>query len=170
MTLRKHWHQVLLFALAAVIFGLDQYTKSLVRAHLPLNESWNPIAWLDPIVTLTHVRNTGAAFGLLPGMGVMFILVAIVVIALIVLFYRRIAQSSLILTIALGLQLGGSTGNLLDRLVRGYVTDFVDFRWWPVWNVADASLVVGAILLGIYTLFLDRESAPQRPAEGAVEG
>lgn len=144
-----------LFLIAAVVIAIDQYTKALVRAHLPLNVSWNPIAWLDPIVTLTHVQNTGAAFGLLPQFGGMFIIIAIVVVLLIILFYRQLAQGSFLLQVAFGLQLGGALGNLCDRLARGYVTDFVDLRWWPVFNVADSAIVVGTILLTYYVLFIE---------------
>ncbi len=154
-----------LFLIAAAVIALDQYTKALVRAHLPLNVSWNPIAWLDPIVTLTHVQNTGAAFGLLPQFGGMFILIAIVVVLLIILFYRQLAQGSFLLQMAFGLQLGGALGNLCDRLARGYVTDFIDFRWWPVFNVADSAIVVGTILLVYYVLFVEgakeRAGVPQ---------
>ncbi|MBC7316196.1 MAG: signal peptidase II [Chloroflexi bacterium] len=154
-----------LFLIAAGVIALDQYTKALVRAHLPLNVSWNPIAWLDPIVTFTHVQNTGAAFGLLPQFGGMFILIALVVVLLIILFYKQLAQGSFLLQVAFGLQLGGALGNLCDRLARGYVTDFIDFRWWPVFNVADSAIVVGTILLVYYVLFIEgakeRANAPQ---------
>lgn len=160
--------QARLIGLAAAIVALDQVTKAWVRANLPLHVSWNPLPWLDPFVTLTHVQNTGAAFGLLPSLGGVFAVVAVAVVVMILLFYRRLAQGSLLLQVTFGLQLGGAIGNLIDRLARGYVTDFVDLRWWPVFNVADSALVVGTILLAIYALFLDREpgTAPgtDRPA------
>lgn len=174
MSKTEHLAQVRLIGLAAVIVALDQLTKSWVRANLPLHVSWNPISWLDPIVTLTHVQNTGAAFGMLPSLGGVFAVVAVVVVAMILLFYRRLAQGSLLLQVTFGLQLGGAVGNLIDRLARGYVTDFVDLRWWPVFNVADSALVIGTILLAIYALFLDRElkaetepdhAAPERAAD-----
>lgn len=155
-----------LFIIALVVIVIDQYTKALVRAHLPLNVSWNPVDWLDPIVTLTHVQNTGGAFGLFPQFGGMFIIVAFVVIFLIILFYRQLAQGAFLLQVAFGLQLGGALGNLCDRLARGYVTDFVDLRWWPVFNVADSAIVIGTILLAYYVLFLERgeerADAPQK--------
>jgi signal peptidase II len=158
---------VVLLLIAGTVLALDQYTKSLVRANLPVNSSWNPIVWLDRFVTLTHVNNTGAAFGLLPGYGGVFAVVAILVVVLIFVSYRQIEQGSAVLRVAFGLQLGGSLGNLCDRIARGYVTDFVDVRWWPVFNVADSALVVGTILLAVYVLFLERRDVPQqvlRPA------
>ncbi|MHB1296408.1 MAG: signal peptidase II [Anaerolineae bacterium] len=147
---------LIILLIAAVVIGLDQYTKHWVRQNIPLNESWNPISWLEPIVTLTHVQNTGAAFGLFPNLGAGLVVVAVLVVGAIIVFYRQLSSGAWLLRIALGLQLGGAIGNnLIDRLVFGYVTDFVNFRIWPVWNVADASIVVGTILLAYYALFMD---------------
>ncbi len=155
------WRGLVLFAVAAVVIALDQYTKSLVREHLTPYVSWNPIAWLEPFVTFTYVKNTGAAFGLFPNMGGLFIVVAVVVVALIIVYYRRLAESSWLLKVAFGLQLGGAIGNnLIDRLFMGYVTDFIDVRIWPIWNLADASIVVGTALLAYYALFGDRQGKP----------
>ncbi|MHB0858859.1 MAG: signal peptidase II [Anaerolineae bacterium] len=148
---------LVMFLVAALVIVFDQLTKHWVRQNLPLNTSWNPVPWLEPIVTLTHVRNTGAAFGLFPGLGLGLAVVAAVVVGVVIVYYRQLAASAWLLRIALGLQLGGAIGNnLIDRLIFGYVTDFVDFRIWPVWNVADASIVVGTILLAYYALFMDR--------------
>ena len=145
-----------MFGIGLVVIALDQYTKHLVRQYRPLHTSWNPIAWLEPIVTLTHTRNTGVAFGLFPDKGFLFIIVALVVIVAIVVYYRQLASASWVLRVAIGLQLGGATGNLIDRLARGYVTDFIDVRVWPIFNIADSSVVVGAIVLAYYALFMDR--------------
>ncbi len=165
--MKRHvdWRGAVLFAIALVIAVLDQYTKALVRANLPLNVSWMPIAWLDRFVTLTHVRNTGAAFGILPHLGGVFRIVSLVVIAAIIFYFRQLAGTSWLLRLAFGLQLGGATGNLIDRLARGYVTDFIDVRVWPIFNVADSAIVVGTILLAYYALFV--EPSTQR-AEGAI--
>lgn len=148
---------MVLFALAGVVVWLDQYTKQLVRTNLPLNVSWNPITWLEPFVTLTYTTNTGAAFGMFQNLGGVFVVVAFVVVVAIVLYYRRLAEGSWLLRVALGLQLGGAVGNLIDRVTRGYVTDFVDVHIWPVFNVADSSIVVGTTLLAFYAFFIDRE-------------
>ena len=156
---------MLLFVIAVLVVGLDQYTKHLVREHIPVNTSWDPIPALGHLLTFTHVRNTGAAFGLFPKMGAAFIVVALIVVLLIAVYYRQLAGSSWLLTIALGLQLGGAVGNnLVDRLIRGYVTDFVDVHIWPVFNVADSSVVVGTALLAYYALFCDVPEAPPREA------
>lgn len=150
------WRGLVLFLVALVSITLDRYTKHLVRTHLPLRQSWNPIPWLNPIFTFTHIRNTGAAFGLFANMNVVFILIALAVIVVIIIYYRQLATASWVLQVALGLQLGGAIGNMIDRILYGYVTDFIDFRVWPVFNVADASIVVGTILLAYYALFMER--------------
>ena len=167
MRIRFDWRGATLFAVALAVVALDQYTKALVRAYLPLNTSWMPIPWLEPLVTLTHVRNTGAAFGLFPSLGGVLRLVALAVVVAIVFLFRRLAANSWLLRIALGLQLGGATGNLIDRVARGYVTDFIDVRVWPIFNVADSAIVVGTALLAYYALFLEPSAA--RRAESSTQ-
>lgn len=151
---------------AVLVIALDQLSKHWVRLRIPLNASWQPIPWLDPIFTFTHTRNTGAAFGLFSEMNIVFIVLALVVAVAILVIYRHLAEQSWLLRAALALQLGGATGNLIDRVTAGYVTDFVNLRWWPIFNVADASIVVGTILLAIYALFVEQAEATQRPNEG----
>jgi len=171
---RVDWHGLSMFGISLLVVALDQYTKYLVRSHLPLNHSWNPIAWLAPIVTLTHTQNTGAAFGLFPNMSIFFVIVALVVVGAIIVYYRQLAAGSWMLRLAFGLQLGGAVGNLIDRVRQGYVTDFLDFRVWPVFNIADSAVVVGTALLAVYALFMDphRQGAEQLRGEprGGVDG
>jgi signal peptidase II len=164
---RIDWRTLTLFFIAGIVIALDQYTKHLVRAYIPVYTSWMPIAWLEPFVTFTHVENTGAAFGLFKSMSYVFVGVAVVVVVLISIYHKQIAGASWMLRVAFGLQMGGAAGNAIDRILRnGVVTDFVDVRIWPIWNVADSAVVVGTALLAYYALFMDRE----RPAaaEGAV--
>ncbi|MBC7237547.1 MAG: signal peptidase II [Chloroflexi bacterium] len=143
---------------------VDQYTKHLVRQNIPLGASRGPFPWLEPIITFTHVRNTGAAFGLFPNLSIVFVLIALAVIVGIALYYRQLAQAAPLLPIALGLQLGGAAGNLIDRLSQGYVTDFLDLHVWPVFNVADSAVVIGTALLAYYALFVDQPSTANAPA------
>lgn len=165
MKTRVDWRAATLFAVALIVVALDQYTKVLVRENLPLNTSWMPIPWLDPLVTFTHVRNTGAAFGLFPGLAAVFRFVSLAVVLAIIFFFRQLAATSWLLRIAFGLQLGGATGNLIDRMTLGYVIDFIDVRVWPIFNVADSAIVVGTVLLAYYALFV--ESAATRQAKSA---
>jgi len=138
---------------------LDQFTKYLVITRLAHGQSWNITPWLSPILSITYVKNTGVAFGLFQGLGKLFVFVALAVIVLIILYYRSLPQSHWLLEIALGLQIGGAVGNnLIDRVFRGYVVDFIDVNFWPlehwpVFNVADSSIVVGVIFLSALILW-----------------
>lgn len=152
-----------LFFIALVVIGLDQYTKRLVHQSFDLGMSYNPISWLEPVVTLTYVRNTGAAFGIFPGMQHVFMVIALAVVVLIVIYHRQLTANSWLLHMAFGLQLGGAVGNLIDRIFLGYVIDFIDFRVWPVFNVADSAVVVGATLLVYYTFFLSEPAEEHDP-------
>lgn len=147
---------LVLGGLALLIVVLDQWTKTLIRQAIPLNTSVMPVPWLEPYVHLTHIQNAGAAFGLGQGLGKFFVFTAFVAILLIVLYFRHLAAGSAFLRFALGLQLGGAVGNLIDRLTLGGVTDFVDLGWFPIFNVADSAITVGTILVGVFALFLDR--------------
>jgi signal peptidase II len=169
MALRKFWRKFGLYCIALVLVALDQWTKYLVRTNLPLNRDVALIPGLDKVFTFTYLHNTGGAFGLLPGMGLTFILVAVAVVVVIILYSHQIATGPWFLRLAFGLQLGGAMGNLVDRIAFGYVTDFINFRWWPVWNVADSCIVTGTILLLVFVVFFDRSNKEQTsvPAEVA---
>ena len=106
---------------------------------------------LGPYIRFTYVENRGAAFGLLQEQTTFFILVGVTVIGVILYSFRQMPRPSIILTVALGLQLGGAIGNLIDRVRFGYVVDFMDLSVWPVFNVADSAIVCGVVGLA-YTL------------------
>jgi signal peptidase II len=133
----------LLYTAALLAFTFDRITKALVQRDLVMNA---PHSVLDGLVYLTRTQNTGAAFSLGVSFGTFFLLLAAVVSAGIIVYNRRIPTRELWLRIGLGMILGGALGNALDRAVAGSVTDFIDLRWWPVFNVADSCIVVGAVL------------------------
>jgi signal peptidase II len=142
-------NQGLPFLLAGVLVLLDQYTKVLVRANVPLNTSWNPWPWLAPYARILHIENTGAAFGMFKDAGLFFTVVGIVVSVVIVFYGLRLPPGHTWMRVALGLQLGGALGNLIDRLLFGTVTDFVSVGSFAIFNVADASISVGTALLAL---------------------
>ena len=131
---------------------LDQWTKSLIRTNLAFNETWMPIEWLAPYVRLVNWHNTGAAFGIFQGMNGLFMALAFVIIGLILIYFPSISQSDYFFRLALSLQMAGAMGNLIDRLLRGFVTDFVSVGRFPVFNVADSCITMGVVvlLIGMY--------------------
>lgn len=144
--------KIILPVVALLVLGADQISKYWVLSNLSPGQSWNPIASLTPWVSVTHVTNTGAAFGLFPDLGSLFVVIAVIVVAAIIFYYRRLPAGQWWLKVSLGLQLGGALGNLLDRLRLGYVVDFIDFKIWPVFNLADSSIVIGVVVLAYYLL------------------
>ncbi len=149
----------LVAAIALVVFGLDRLTKTIVASALPLGGS---VDVAGPYVRITHVRNTGAAFGLLPERTTLLSILSVVAVIAILYYYRQLAARSPFIAATLGMQLGGAFGNLIDRLGQGYVVDFVDVgfdptpRFWA-FNVADSSIVVG-ILFVIVALWWEERS------------
>ncbi|MDX1687973.1 MAG: signal peptidase II [Candidatus Promineifilaceae bacterium] len=147
----------LLLLVAAAVIVVDHISKLYVESWLPLNRSWAPFPELAHLFRITHVTNTGAAFGLFPG-GSLFFTVIATVVAIFILYYNyQLPTGQHPLRIALGLQLGGALGNLIDRLRLGHVTDFLDFGPWPVFNLADTSIVAGVVILAILMLQEQRE-------------
>jgi signal peptidase II len=149
---QKYW---LLFSVAGLIVALDQWTKSLVRANLPLGSTWLPdwLEWLSPYARFVHWHNTGAAFGMFQNGSMVFTVLAFVVIGAIVYYFPQVEQQDWTLRLAMSMQMGGALGNLLDRLLfEGRVTDFISVGAFAVFNVADASISVGTaiLLLGVY--------------------
>jgi len=151
------------FLLAGGVFALDQATKAVIRGSLALGESWPNDGWL---VKITHVTNTGAAFGILQGQGLFLTITAFFALGAIVFYYAFPPFEHGLLRLALGLQLGGAVGNLIDRLRFGEVTDFISFPHYPAFNVADSSIVVGlAVIVGFFFLNGDRVNAPVPEAD-----
>ena len=128
----------------------DQFTKFIVKTNLRIGESVPS----EGLVRITHGANSGTAFGLLSNQTTFLIVASLIAIGFLVYFYRVYALPKPILRFAIGLQLGGAFGNLLDRLAFGAVTDFIHVGWWPIFNVADSSICVGmATLIGVMLLF-----------------
>jgi len=126
--------------IAIVTIVLDQLTKWVVTSTMEVGRSI-PVF---PFFSLTHIRNTGAGFGILQGQNTIFILVALIAIVAIVLMMKKILEKHHT-TVFATLILGGAAGNLIDRLVYGSVTDFLNFSFWPAFNLADAALTIGVL-------------------------
>ena len=134
---------LLLAALILVVFIIDQMTKSWVRASL-IEGASRPS---EGFLRITHISNTGSAFGLFPNQTMFLLIASLVGIAVLLIFFRKQAGQGFMVRTSLGLQLGGAAGNLVDRITMGKVTDFIDVGAWPVFNLADASIVTGIVIL-----------------------
>ncbi len=145
----------LLLIVAAGVLAIDRLTKGYVRG---LHPEGGTIPVIPGVFHITPSLNSGAAFGLFPNMTWLFIVVAVVVVIFILLYGLTVREVST--RLALGLIMGGALGNLVDRLTTGLVVDFLDFRIWPVFNLADSAIVVGALLL---TFRLLRDARGERP-------
>jgi signal peptidase II len=125
------------------VFVLDMVTKNLVAAAVPFGTE---VPVVGHFVGITNVRNSGAAFGLVPAGAGVFLVASVVVSIALVLYVARTPTSPWG-GVVLGLILGGTIGNGFDRLVYGFVTDFVNVHFWPVFNVADSAISIGVVLL-----------------------
>ena len=167
-----------------LLLAVDQLTKKLVVSSLAINEAWAPIPALEKIFTITHVQNTGIAFGQLHGMGWIFLVVNVAVLVGVIAFFPQIPAGLLSLRLASGLIIAGDLGNMIDRLraaahimgegatfwaalSRASVTDMFDFKIWPVFNVADMCLVAGIITVG--WVMWRVESRAQKAAQASVD-
>jgi len=155
--LQGKWRNVVFFLTALLVVAADQLSKLWVRSNLAIGESLFEVG----IFSLTHLHNTGAAFGLFQGQSFPLTIVAIIsAIALLfyALFIYRLSPllDNRLSKIALGLVLGGTVGNLIDRLRFGGVADFIKVGFWPTFNIADSALTVGVILFAYSFLRLAR--------------
>ena len=156
----------LLYSAAALVYALDRVTKILAEQQL---SGRPPVEIIPGVVQLRYTTNPGGAFGLFGGAAWLFVLASVVVIVAVVVSSRRLPSA--LAAVALGFVLGGALGNLTDRIIRGpsfsgEVVDFIDFQVWPVFNLADSAIVVGAALLLVSSFRREpglREAVPREP-------
>ena len=154
-------------SVAGIVLLLDQATKWYIRHATSLYQS---ITVVDSLFYITHVRNSGGAFGLFAGANTalrlpFFLVVSTGAVALLLFFVRRVEPAQHFLLFALGSILGGALGNFVDRMISGGVTDFLDFHWrgyyWPAFNVADSCITIGTVILLLHSLLV-REQVGER--------
>jgi signal peptidase II len=145
---------LILLGVSGAVIALDQWTKWLVRENIEFGAQWLPewLRWLSPYARFVNWHNSGAAFGMFQNGNMVFTVLAFIVIAAIVYYYPRVEAEDWSLKLAMGLQLGGAAGNLIDRLRVGRVTDFISVGTFPVFNVADSAISIGVVvlLLGVW--------------------
>jgi signal peptidase II len=155
------WLALVTVALTAV--AADQLTKHVVASQLALDEGVHVVGpfWIH------HVQNSGIAFGLFAQATAVVIVLTAIAVAWMLTYFARSGARHPVLPVALGLVIGGSVSNLVDRVRLGYVTDFLDLRYWPAFNLADTFIVVGVLVLLAALAFADREPRRPRPVRDA---
>jgi len=138
---------IVVFSTALIVILFDQITKFLIRINFQLNETF-PI--IKNIFHLTYIYNFGAGFGILQQQKWILIFISLIVIGVIFYYFDRIKEKEILLQVLVGFVLGGTIGNLIDRVIYGFVIDFIDFRIWPIFNFADSFVTIGVIGLIIY--------------------
>ncbi len=156
------WRDWIIMATTGAALAADQVSKYLVRDNMRIGESWPA----EGFFRLTHGTNTGSAFGLFQNQTLVLTIASIFAIGFIIYFYRSHGDRTWITRVTVGLLLGGAVGNLIDRMVAGRVTDFIDVGPWPIFNLADSSITVGITLL-IASLVLtgNKTEDPSGPEE-----
>ena len=142
-------------AVAAII--ADQLTKHIVSSQLALDDQ---VKLVGPL-SIHHVQNSGIAFGLFSSATGAVIVLTTFAVGWMLLFFARSGSRHPVLPVALGLVIGGSVSNLVDRVRLGHVTDFLDFRYWPAFNLADSFIVVGVGILVVALVAADRPARPR---------
>ncbi len=150
-----------LLFVAGLVVALDQLTKWFVRTNIPLNGSWLPesLIWLSPYARLVFIYNKGAAFGMFQNGNLIFTMLAFLVLGGILYYYSQVEASDRLMRFSIGLYLGGVLGNLIDRLTMGKVTDFISVGNFYIFNVADAAINVGIVVLLIAFWLNERRKA-----------
>ena len=141
-----------LLQLAALALASDQLTKFVVRQTLEWHHSWPVYGFFR----FTHVQNTGSAFGLFQGNNLPLLIVSLVGVAVLAYIYHTQERPGILMRFSIALMLGGALGNLVDRIWQGHVTDFIDIGPWPVFNLADSSIVVGLAIMA-WVLVMKRD-------------
>lgn len=156
------------FIIIAAVVALDQFAKYLIRTNLDLNAS---IPLVDGIFHITYIHNYGAAFSIFQNKtGFLIAMQVIIVAAVLVYLIKRQKKEHGSLLLSISLIAAGGIGNLIDRAVNGYVVDYLDFRIWPIFNVADISICVGCGLLILYMFFIEPKRNRKKTSEEQKNG
>lgn len=141
---------MLILIISALVIALDQYSKQWAVERL----SQGSITIIDGVFNLTYVQNTGAAFGLFQNGKVYFLILIPLILISFLLYVVAKQRKNRWVNFAAALIIGGAAGNYIDRISLGYVIDFLDFKIWPVFNIADSSIVLGTAIYAYYVFFI----------------
>ena len=138
----------ILIGMALVI--IDQTIKYMVNTNMILGQSY-PL--IEDFLYITYVKNTGIAFGLFKNNNIFMIILISIIILIVLYFYNKEKNKVFSLNIAITLLISGAVGNLVDRIYYGFIVDYIDFTFWPAFNLADSLIVIGSITLAVYLIF-----------------
>ncbi len=147
---------------AGAVLALDQLTKFLVVQKIGMGNAWYPLPNFE-FFRIAGTYNTGTACGYFPQLSIVFTFAPFLILAAVIWFYRSQAKPSWLLSLAIGLIIGGAVGNLLDRLRLGYVVDFVAVGTFPIFNVADAAVSTAVVLMLLWSLREESHNAHSSP-------
>lgn len=136
--------------IGAILIAADQIIKYFIHNNMLLG---NHYPLIEDFLYLTYIRNTGIAFGLFKNNNLFMIIVISIIILILLYFYNKEEKKVFTLSISVTLLVSGAIGNLIDRVFYGYIIDYINFTFWPAFNLADSLIVIGSILLGIYLIF-----------------
>ncbi len=158
-----------LIAIIVAVLLVDQVTKRLVITHLQSGESYRPIPALYPFFQITLSENNGAAFGFLPQAGDVFLIIALVVVVVMLVFYPRLPDKARLIRLGMGLVCGGALGNAFDRVTEGAVIDFINYQIpflhiSNVSNLADHAIVIGVLIIVVTSWNGDSEASEEVPS------
>lgn len=160
---------VFLIPIAAIVVILDQWTKTLVREALAVGEGIAPLAFLGDFFHILHWKNTGAAFGFFQNANLILMILGILIVIVLTSYYFTMKDNNLLIRIGMSMAIGGALGNLVDRVTQGYVTDFLSFGKFPIFNVGDSAVTVGVGLMVLALLLESQGKKPAEPSETAIK-
>ncbi|MCA1669877.1 MAG: signal peptidase II [Thermomicrobia bacterium] len=143
---------------AAVVVVIDQVTKAMVIRAFGPPDAVTSKQIIPHLLDVRHDENTGAAFSLFQGRSTTLLLIGVIVIGVLIYYYRALPQGQPVLRLAVGGVLGGAVGNIIDRIRLGYVTDWIHITHYPTFNVADSCITIGMVTLAFSLFFMDRST------------
>ncbi len=155
----------MMYIVTIIVVAIDQLVKTLIRTGMTYRQS---IPVIKNVLHISYVKNTGMSFGMFSGMNLVFIIIVTIIVLVIIVFERMGKMKTPAERFFFGMILGGAVGNLIDRYLFGYITDFIDFRIFPVFNIADSCVCVGAFFL--FIIYFKRQPEEVKNKEAVTEG
>lgn len=140
----------MIIIIGLIFVFIDQLIKYMILNDFILGHSMSII---EDFLYITYIKNTGIAFGLFKNNNIFMVIVISIIIIVLLFFYYHEKKKSLVLSISIMFLVSGAIGNLIDRIIRGFIIDYINFTFWPAFNLADTLIVVGSFLLGFYIIF-----------------